>query len=168
MQAALLEKDSEFTVREEKVLDYILAILFFAVFVLGLVYALKNNITREDVVGGLLMLALIPSLIAFAKAKSKRIYIRINKTGIYQDEQLVAGWDKMIKAYITQKQVTGQWQDSFLLVLEYRKEVIVSGFRRRIPLTNTQNKSEEEIIEAIRFFWHLYKREQGITSLPKR
>ena len=69
MYAALLEKDSEFTVKEEKVLDYILAILFFAIFVLGLVYALKNNITREDLVGGLLMLALIPSLMAFAKAK---------------------------------------------------------------------------------------------------
>lgn len=168
MHGALLEKDSEFTVKEEKVLDYILAILFFAVFVLGLVYALKNNITREDLVGGLLMLALIPSLMAFAKAKSKRVYIRINKTGIYQDEQLVAGWDKMIKAYISQRQITGQWQDNFMLVLEYRKEVLVSGFRRKIPLTNTQNKSEEEIIEAIRFFWHLYKKELGLPTEPKR
>lgn len=168
MRAVPLTKDSDFTVIEEKVLDYILTALFFAVFVLGFVYAIKNNITREDVVGGLLMLALIPSLLAFAKARSKRIYIRINKTGIYQDEQLVAGWDKMIKAYISQKQVTGQWQDNFILVLEYRKEVLLSGFRRKIPLTNTQNKSEEEIIEAIRFFWHLYKKEMGLSTGPKR
>ncbi len=168
MPATPLEKDSEFTVSEERILDYILAILFFVVFTTGLLYALKNNITGENVVGELLMLALVPSLMAFARARSKHIYIRINKTGIYQDEQLVAGWDKMIKAYIRQRQVTGQWQDNFILVLEYRKDVLVSGFRRKIQLTNTQNKSEEEIIEAIRFFWHLYKKEHGITTVPKR
>lgn len=43
-----------------------------------------------------------------------------------------------------------------MLVIEFTKEDPAKGFRRFIKLTNTQNKSEEEIIEAIRFFWKLY------------
>jgi len=30
---------------------------------------------------------------------------------------------------------------------------------KKIPLTNTQNKSEEEVLEAVMFFWKEYKKQ---------
>ncbi len=44
-----------------------------------------------------------------------------------------------------------------MLVIEFTKEDPTKGFRRFIKLTNTQNKSEEDIIAAIKFFWQLYQ-----------
>lgn len=45
-------------------------------------------------------------------------------------------------------------QDNFVLVVEYLKDKMSDkGVRRQIPLTNTQNKSEEEVLEAVKFFW---------------
>lgn len=152
-----LTQDAEFTVGEEKVLDFILAGLFFSIFLFGFIDTVFFHLTELYIQGYLFMITLLPAVIAFKKGLSKRIYLRINKTGIYQDEQLVARWDKMLKAYITQKEVLGSWRDNFLLVLHYKKENRSGWFRRKVPLTNSQNKSEEEIIAAIRFFWKLHK-----------
>jgi hypothetical protein len=37
--------------------------------------------------------------------------------------------------------------------------------RRKIPLTNTQNKSEEDVLQALQFFCKEYKKETGQVSL---
>ncbi len=148
-----LTKDSEFVVREDKVLVYILAFLFFALFVYGLVDAVKNHFINIDYSDFIFMLALIPVILLVTKARKNSVYIRINKTGIYQGAQLVTNWSNFIKAYVTQKQVVLSIQDNFILVVEYRKDDSDKGFRRSIPLTNTQNKSEEEVMEAVQFFW---------------
>jgi hypothetical protein len=42
------------------------------------------------------------------------------------------------------------------------KDGYEQGFRRTIPLTNTQNKSEEEVLEAVKFFWNEYRKETVI------
>lgn len=157
MAKKVLTKDSEFVVGEEKILNYILAFLLLFLFIVGLVPSLKNSFSIERILDYLLMMALLPSFLFFTKARSHRVYIRVNKTGIYQDEELVTGWDKFLKAYIKEKPVTLSWRDNFLLVIEFTKADPSKGFRRFIKLTNTQNKSEEEIIEAIRFFWKLHQ-----------
>lgn len=157
MAKKALTKDSEFIVGEEKILNYILAFLFLIIFVLGLVPTLKNGFSTDRILDYLLMMALLPSFMFFTKARSRRVYIRVNKTGIYQDEMLVTGWDKFLNAYIKEKPLTLKWRDNFMLVIEFTKEDPTKGFRRFIKLTNTQNKSEEDIIAAIKFFWQLYQ-----------
>lgn len=148
-----LHKDSQFVVGEDKILVYILSFLFFGIFLCGLIYAILRHFTKLDYTSFLFVVALLPALILFRQAKSKRIYIRINKKGIYQDERLVTGWANFLNAYVTQKEKTLSIQDNFILVVEYRKDGVEKGFRRSIPLTNTQNKSEEEVLEAVQFFW---------------
>ncbi len=159
-----LSKESEFLVGEERVLNYVLASLCLALFLYGLVDAIRRRFIHIDYQSFVFALALAPAFLFFRKARSSRIYIRVNKTGIYHDEQLVTRWSNLIKAYIAQKEKKNFFniQDNFILVVEYRKEGLPQGARRNIPLTNTQNKSEEEVLEAVKFFWKEYRNDAGI------
>lgn len=148
-----LNKDSQFVVGENKGLDYVLAFLCFALFSYGLIDAILNRFTVWNASNFVFLIALIAAILFFKKANSKRVYIRINIKGIYQDERLVTGWLNFHNAYITQKEKVITIQDNFILVVEYTKEGTNQGVRRTIPLTNTQNKSEEEVLEAVQFFW---------------
>jgi hypothetical protein len=159
MGKTALTKDSEFIVGEEKLLNYIMAFLFLALFMYGFIDAMARKFINIPYLNFIYTLALAPALIFFRKGLSKRIFIRINKTGIYQDEKLLTNWAQFIKAFLTQDQKLISIKDNFVLVVEYRKEGHMEGFRRKIPLTNTQNRSEEEVLEAVRFFWNEYKRE---------
>jgi hypothetical protein len=152
-----LSKDTEFVVGEEKVLVYILAFLFFGLFLYGLIDAILHQFTKLTYLNFIFTVALVPAIIFFRKGKSNRAYIRINKTGIYQDQQLVTAWSNFLNAYITQKEKLLSIQDNFVLVIEYFKNDPEQGFRRKIPLTNTQNKSEEHVLEAIIFYWNEYR-----------
>lgn len=159
-----LTKGSQFVVGEEKWLNYILAFLFLALFLYGLIDAIGRNFTNIDYQSYVFALALAPAIYCFRRAHSKRVYIRVNKTGIYLDEQLVTAWSGLLKVYITQKEKKSFFsiQDNFLLVVEYKKDTVKEAFRRKIPLTNTQNKSEEEVLEAVNFFWKEYRNDAVI------
>ena len=163
MGKSQLTKDSQFIVEEEKILNYILAILCFALFLYGIIDAIGRHFKNIDYQSFVFALALAPAYFFFKKARSKRIFIRINKNGIYQDGKLVTGWPNLLNAQIAQKEKTGFYniQDNFLLILEYRKDSGMEILRSKIPLTNTQNKSEEEVLEAVRFFWKEYRNAAG-------
>jgi hypothetical protein len=154
-----LTKETEFVVGEEKVLNYVMGCIFLALFLYGLIDPIKHRFKNIDYQSIIFTLALAAAIYCFKRAQTKRVYIRVNKTGVYQDEKLVTGWSGLIKVYISQQEKTKliNLLDNFILVLEYRKDHIKEGFRRKIPLTNTQNKSEEEVLEAVQFFWSVYK-----------
>ena len=152
-----LNKNNEFIVGEDKVLDYVMASVFLALFLYGTIDAILNHFTKFTYLNFIFGIALAPALIFFAKARNKRIYIRINKTGIYQDEELVTVWSNFLKAYLDQKEIVLSIQDNFILVVEYLKDGFDQGFRRKIPLTNTQNRSEEDVLAAVKFFWEEYQ-----------
>ena len=158
-----LTKDSEFVVGEEKVLNYIMTAFFIALFLYGLIDAIRRHFINIDYQSFIFALALVPAIYCFRRAHSNRVYIRVNKTGIYKDEQLVTGWSNLLNAFITQKEKTGIFNivDNFILVVEFTKDGSPEGFRRKIPLTNTQNKSEEEVLEAVQFFWSVYRKDAG-------
>ena len=164
MRKTALTKDSEFIVGEEKVLNYIIAFLCLALFMYGLIDAVTRKFINIDYQSLIFTLALVPAFIFFKKGRSKRIFIRINKTGIYQEEKLLTNWANFIKAFLTQEEKLVSIKDNFVLVVEYRKEGQKEGFRRKIPLTNTQNKSEEDVLNAVRFFWTAYKNDAGIKE----
>ena len=150
-----LNIDSEFVVKEEKALNYVLAILFLALCLYGIIDTLgKKKFADIDYQSYIFLLFIIPAFFFFRRANSSRVYIRINRTGIYQDERLVTDWAGFLNAYISQnKKKFYSIQDHFVLVVEYRKAGTDIGLRRKIPLTNTQNRSEEDVLAAVRFFW---------------
>ncbi len=157
MAKKVLTSETEFIVGEEKIVNIIVGVLFSALFVYGMIDAITKEFTKLGYLSYIFFLMLVPAILAFKKATSNVVYIRINKTGIYQHEKLLAPWDKFIKAYITQKETVMTIRDNFLLVIEFTKEDPKKGYRKKIALTNTQNKSEEDIIEAIRYFRNHYK-----------
>lgn len=162
MAKTSLYKDGQFTVGENKRLDYVLAFLCTALFVYGLIDAIRQKFTNFSASSFVFLLALIAGILFFRKGNSKRVYIRVNNKGIYEDEKLVTTWSNFHNAYIDQKEKVITIQDNFQLVVEFLKEGTKQGIRRKIPLTNTQNKSEEEVLEAVKFFWQVYQMEQGI------
>ncbi len=164
MKKQNLNADSEFIVKDDKWLVFILAFLFFGIFLYGLIDAILKGFNNLTYLSYLFFLLLIPAFLFNRKARANRIYIRINKNGIYQDEQFVTGWEGFLNAFITQKEKVLSIQDNFILVVEYVKNDNLKGFRKQIPLTNTQNKSEEEVMEAIIYFRTLYKLSQQYNS----
>ena len=163
MGKTLLTKETEFIVGQEKVLNYVMGCIFFALFLYGLIDPIKNKFKNIDYQSVVFTLALAAAIYCFRGAQSKRVYIRVNKSGIYQDEKLVTNWQGLINVYIGQKEKTKLLNllDNFILVVEFRKEYTKTGLRRKIPLTNFQNKSEEEVLEAVQFFWKHYKNSQA-------
>lgn len=99
----------------------------------------------------LFYLALIPAALFIWKGLKNRICIEINRKGIYHFGRLVTTWADFIDARIDQDEIVLTIQDNFVLYVRYRQPGN-KIFRTKIPLRNTQNKAEEEIIEAIRFF----------------
>src|SRR2546421_2257561 len=153
-----LNNNTEFVVGEDKILGYVLSSLFFLLFCYGIIDAIVKRFTNFTYVNYLFFLSLAPSFIYFIKAKNKRVYIRVNKKGIYQDEQFVTNWSNLLNAYFSQKEKAITIQNNFILVLEYRKDGENKGFRRSIPLPNTQKKSEEEVLAAVKFFWKEWRK----------
>ncbi len=159
----VLTKESEFVVGENKLMNYIMGSLFLAIFLYGMADAVSRNFKNIDYQSYIFTLAIIPVVYCFRRANSKRVYIRINKKGIYKDEKIVTGWSALFKYYLAQEKKKSFYdiRDNFILVVEYRGEDLKKGFRRKISLSNNQNKSEEEVLEAVAFFWAAYKNDTG-------
>ena len=81
-----------------------------------------------------------------------KTYITINHTGIYYFGKLVSSWDNFKSACITQDDIPESIQDNFVLMVEHYKTGEDGYFIKKVPLTNTQNKSEEEVPAAVDFF----------------
>jgi hypothetical protein len=160
MEKKQLHEDSEFIVSDDKWLVYIMAFLFFGIFVYGFADATIKGFKNLSYLSYIFFLLLVPAFLFFRKGRANRIYIRINKSGIYQNEKLVTGWPGFLNAFVTQKEKVLSIQDNFILVVEYVQSDKQKGLRRKIPLTNTQNKSEEEVMKAIIYFRTVYKRSQ--------
>jgi hypothetical protein len=88
--------------------------------------------------------------------------MKINKSGIYYAGQLVTSWSLYYDAVVQDDSDVGSFKDNFVLNLRYYSANYSLLYTRSIPLTNTQDKSEEEIIEAIRFYYAASR--HGITE----
>jgi hypothetical protein len=136
------------------VLNAILCFISFGIFAYGVTDALLQKKYEPGIVMPLFYAAALAiSLMFFKKFRSNRVFLRINHAGIYKDEKLVTDWDHLIRAHITQRE--GRLlnlTDAFILVIEYTKTDPEKGYRTIVPLTNTQNRSEEDIMAALKHF----------------
>jgi hypothetical protein len=147
---------SDFVVRENIVMHFILAAVFFAIFLVSL----SDKIDYEYI-GKFRFKALyifsIPAMFFLLKALKKRTAIfKINRDGFYYHDELVTSWKYFIDAVVEQDSKLLSIRDNFVLYIKYGNP---EGklFRSRFPLTNSQDKAEEEIIEAIRYFSSIHR-----------
>lgn len=137
--------EEEFLVKESKGLR-----IFFGILLLLFGAYMFNESIIVAVIAGTLSLA------AFYMASRNVVIMRISKDGFYYHNRLVTSWSKFVSAKFVDEAPTLTssslgLSDRFAVVIRYYKE---DGkcYERKIPLTNTQNKSEEEVMAAIRFY----------------
>jgi hypothetical protein len=140
-----LAENDVFVVKESVTLDYGLAGFFT---LLGLLTIGTSGFP----VG---IFSLIAAAYFLYKGVVNREALRVDCNGIYQNRKLVTTWHNFAEAFATQVRIDGEIAAVFVLIIRYYKEGITGSFRMTIPLTDTQNKSEDEILAAIRRFYQL-------------
>ena len=163
--AKTVSPSGDFDVRDDRKFSLLMAILFGAVFLYGVSDAIFHH--ESGLLYWCIMISFFgaPALFFLMRCLSNTVYLRINSNGIYHDGEFVTSWPNLLNAYIAEKDVVFTIKDNFLLVLEYLKDGSEAGFRRKIPLTSTQNRSEEEIIAAIKEFWTCYNTQSNLPLL---
>lgn len=153
----------QFIVKTEKGLMYVLSALCFLVFCGGIFFLTQKKF-KPEVSDLFYVLFLLASIKLFLSARNNNVIIRINKDGIFYYEKKITDWEHFLKAYIKEKENKKAYSisDQFQLTIEFTKEDPRKGFRKKIPLTNTQNQSEEDVLTAIKYFWHLYANKNGL------
>lgn len=138
-----------FVVKESSIVSFIIAGVFFALFLSGVF------ISSHKLDISLVMLSLIPAVLFTVNGIQRRKPLVIDCNGIYHYNELITDWNHFVQAYLDQSELLASYQDNFVLVLRYAKDGYEGCFKRTIPLTNTQDQSEEAILEAIRRFYAL-------------
>jgi len=92
--------------------------------------------------------------------------MKINREGIYYYGQLLTDWDNFISwEFIDELPIpsygTDAVNDQLFLMIKYYKDNLPGYYGRKIRLTNTQDKSEEEIVGAIKFYFKHYQKIAG-------
>jgi hypothetical protein len=143
-----IQHDS-FVVRESSVVSFIIAGIFFALFLSGVI------MSGTDLDISLILLSLVPAILFTVNGLQRNKPLVIDCNGIYHYDELITDWRNFVQAYLDQADLLASYQDNFVLILRYHKAGYEGCFKRTIPLTNTQDQSEEAILEAIRRFYAL-------------
>lgn len=151
MQPATIElnTEKEFLVKESKGIKFVFGMACLVVVFISLSVGEFRN--SSFII--LLLSFLLPGIYFLSRLNKSKTFIKLNSKGFYYYDKLITDWDNFRQASVTQDARPGAINDRFVLVLDYQVPGKAGIFRRQIPLENIQDKSEEEIIAAIRFFY---------------
>lgn len=158
MNQPTLHAEGDFVVRESKAINLIAGGIMLTVFFVSMAfgdYGWSNYLFA-------LCIFLIPGAIAIAKGRRNGIIITINKTGFYYAGKQVTDWNLFYDAVVQDKRAPGSYNDNFVLDIRFYSADHSLLYTKSIPLTNNQDKAEEEIIEAINFY---YKASRKLLSV---
>jgi hypothetical protein len=140
------QANGDFVVKESKQMRRIIGVFFF---ILSL-FMLKDFLWLGLLVGAVGIGALIVSM-------RNETIMTINRDGFYYYGKLLTSWTNFLSAEFldelpVQTSSSAGLSDQFFLYMKYYKDGQPGCFALKIPLTNTQDKAEEEILAAIRFY----------------
>lgn len=96
-----------------------------------------------------------------AKGFRNKTIMIINKNGFYYYGELLTDWDHFIsEEFIDDGPAMPRSgaKDQFYVLIKYYKEGLAGYYGRKIPFTDSQDKSEEEIIAAIKFYYKQHEK----------
>lgn len=129
--------------------------LFLAAFVLT-VYIDRFN-TDHPSIYQLFYLSVIPGIYLIRRGMINKTIMTINKNGFYYFDELVTDWNNFIDAIVKQdeknRRIPYDVTDRFELIVRYGKIGHTGYFARKFLMTAVMDKSEEEIIAAIKFYY---------------
>jgi hypothetical protein len=139
--------DSSFQVKESKKMR-----LFIGIIALGIAVVMVQGSVFMAVVAATF------GVVSLIYSRRNQTIMEINKDGFFYYGRLVTNWNNFVSArFIDQApQLSSNSlgiSDQFFIAIRYRKVDSSNCFEQKIALTNTQDKSEEEILAAIRFYY---------------
>ena len=141
-------KPEELNVTESITLLILVAIFFFTIFWYFITYNLDGNI-----IAYVLWLACMPLFLMLFWKRSKKVIISINQQGIFSHGKLVTDWYHFQNVEIKQLPLRiGQINDNVVMIIRFLNEERNMLYEQKLKLSNTLNKSEEQMLRAIEFF----------------
>lgn len=141
------QADADFVVKESKTMRRVIGgfFLLFSLFML-----------RDFLWMGLIVAA-IGTGVLVASVRNETV-MTVNQDGFFYYGRLLTSWPNFVSAEFIDElpvQMSGSagLSDQFYLYIKYYKDDKPGLFALKIPFTNTQDKSEEEILAAIRFYY---------------
>lgn len=155
MAKQLQYPENIFEVRESKMINYIIASVFFLMLV-GWLLTTGGEWKQYFVILLFLFIVAFGSLL---KGIRKKLLIRVDHTGIYYKKFLVSNWNSFDNVSLEHE----FYQTSASHSLQERYFILVTFFNKvnrkmefRLEMTSTQDKSEEQILSAIKRFASLH------------
>ena len=159
------DKDGSFSVRESRILDFCIGGFCLALYIYAVLQVRSDYSARDwRAYSQSCLIMLCPAVLFIARGVINSTYISVNRKGIFQYRRLVCTWSNFIEANVIEADSQpGYTQDNFVLVIDYYKNP-EHTFERRIPLTYTQDKSEEEVIAAINYYFEEYQKRETVPA----
>lgn len=142
---------------ESKGINLIFGIFFMAI-VIGIYFTISlESAEFKRFFNVLYLLFGSVSVGFFIKAFRKNRIILINENGIIYKRKEICNWNNFRNAFIGQEyphtdMVNAGLDDRTYIIVEYYDHEHSTNFTYRMRMSNTQNKSEEQIINAIENF----------------
>jgi hypothetical protein len=153
MNQTNLDAEGNFLVKESKSTNYIVGALLLAVFFISLSF---GDYGWSNFLFGICIF-LVPGTVAIARARRNSVIMKINATGFYYYGKLIAPRNLFKDAEVQDKTPVASYKDNFQLYFRYYSADCSLIYTRIIPLTDTQDKADEEIMEAIWFYYDASK-----------
>ena len=161
------DAEGDFYVKDSKGCNMTMGFLCLAAFI-TIVFIDRFNIDDLSIYQ-FLYLSIIPGIYLLKRAMKNKIIITINKKGFYYFDKLLTDWNNFIDAFVTQddenRRVPYDVTDRFILVMRYGKIGHMGYFITKILMTAVMDKSEEEIIAAIKFYYQQKEPGEIITNI---
>ena len=143
-----LDAAKDFMVKDSKWMNYFISLILFG---LGMVAIFLGDTEWTNYLfGSVLVLA---GIFFAIKAKKRGTSIIINNSGFYHAGKLLFNWHQFIDAKLVQDTKLVSFQDNFIILIRYYSPDRKLVYTSKIPMSNTQDKADEEILAAIYFYY---------------
>ena len=155
MKNYVFDATRDFEVKQSPFMNNLIGIILVILFAVSTTFGYGWEILLQTAA-----LFLAPAIFFFFKARSKYVYIRINTIGVYYKGILLMKWEQFKEATLTEEPKLASISDNFIIILKYFSEDRKLIYTKKLPMANTQNKDDEEIIAAINAYYKFYVRQK--------
>lgn len=154
MSEPKFDAEGSFLVKESRSINFLAGGIMITVFCVSMAF---GDYGWGNYLFGL-CLFLIPGAVAIARGRRNATLMTIDKAGFYYGGKHIADWKHFYDAAVYDRRAPGRYKDNFVMDFRYYSNDFSLVYTLSIPLTNNQDKAEEEIIEAINFYYNASSR----------
>jgi hypothetical protein len=144
-----MKSNQVFIVKQSKFFNFLRAAIFLGIFA-GIMFTIKDqaSFSAPDYIQ-FSAFFLVPGIGMIVAGSRRAEVFKLNDTGIYYCKSLLTSWDLFIRAYAEEDNPEKGVDVKFSLHIEYYTVDERKPYSIKIPLSETLNKSIEDIQAAI-------------------